>query len=140
MHKQFGWIINLYTLPIIYITIGKWPPLLARTPHILSYNRGNLLRGQISCTHDDCGYLRVIFCAHRFMYRPFVCKIILPQPQFAHIYLLHLFLCRVKYTAKAQQPAIKKGRARQGSLPPFRQKFPATALPLFLPHFTSIYH
>ena len=31
----------------------------------------------------------------------------------------------LKYTAKAAE----KGRARQGSLPPFRQKFPATALP-----------
>gem|GEM_PF-3844305 len=49
---------------------------------------------------------------------------------------IYSFAEHLKYTAKAN----KKGRARQGSLPPFRQKFPATALPLFLPHFTSIYH
>ena len=55
------------------ITIGKWPPLPPRTPHILSYNRGNLPRGQLSCTHDSCGYLCVI-CLIGLCIGRFVCK------------------------------------------------------------------
>lgn len=52
----------------------------------------------------------VWFATHRLMYRPFVCKVILPQPQFAHIYLLHLFLCRASQVHSSRQPK----RAGQG--------------------------
>ena len=44
------------------------------------------------------------------MYRPFVCKVILPQPQFAHIYLLHLFLCRsISSTQQKQTKRVGRG-------------------------------
>lgn len=80
-----------------------------------------------------------LFYAHRLMYRPFVCKMTLPTATICS----YTPLASIPFTesiSSTQQKANKKGRARQGSLPPFRQKFPATALPLFLPHFTSIYH
>ena len=79
-----------------------------------------------------------LFCAHRLIYRPFCVQDNSVHSHNLLIYIscIYSFAEHLRCTAKVAE----KGRARQGSLPPFRQKFPATALPLFLPHFTSIYH
>ena len=59
-HKKARGVQRYTTHLIAEKLVGKWLPLPLRTLHILSYNRGNLPRGQISYTHDGCGYLRVI--------------------------------------------------------------------------------
>lgn len=104
---------------------GKWPPLPPRTPHILSYNRGNLLRGQISCTHDDCGYLRVIL-------RSWACLLaILRARNSAHSHNLLIYISYIYSFAEASQVHSKsaaasnqKGQGKAGESATLSPKIP----------------